>query len=205
MNLKSTWSVDKRIICLVWFSSLIFQFGGQTFSGNSRLKAINLSHNPIKRLKGMQFPSLPYLKVRVKIKQIDIITFNFSKKILILWNTDSAVDSNIFTLSFQTLDFSHCLISHIDRKAFSSLSSSVEAIVLKGNRLCSLQVSETNVKLSSWCYQNVFLTPQASSIFFIDALTVVIQKDIFLTTTNIKSLELHQNPWKCDCHLKQFR
>lgn len=69
----------------------------------------------------------------------------------------------------KTLDFSHCLISHIDRKAFSSLSSSVEAIVLKGNRLCSLQ------------------------------------KDIFLTTTNIKSLELHQNPWKCDCHLKQFR
>ena len=36
-------------------------------------------------------------------------------------------------------------------------------------------------------------------------LTLVIQEDIFLTTTNIKSLELHQNPWRCDCHLKQFR
>ena len=23
--------------------------------------------------------------------------------------------------------------------------------------------------------------------------------------TNIKSLELHLNPWRCDCHLKQFR
>ena len=36
-------------------------------------------------------------------------------------------------------------------------------------------------------------------------MTAVIQEDIFLTTTNIKSLELHQNPWRCDCHLKQFR
>jgi len=32
-----------------------------------------------------------------------------------------------------------------------------------------------------------------------------LQEDIFLTTTNIKSLELHHNPWRCDCHLKQFR
>ena len=32
-----------------------------------------------------------------------------------------------------------------------------------------------------------------------------LQEDIFLTTTNIKSLELHRNPWRCDCHLKQFR
>jgi len=32
-----------------------------------------------------------------------------------------------------------------------------------------------------------------------------LQEDIFQSTTNIKSLELHQNPWRCDCHLKQFR
>ena len=32
-----------------------------------------------------------------------------------------------------------------------------------------------------------------------------LQEDVFLSLTNIKSLELHLNPWRCDCHLKQFR
>jgi len=29
--------------------------------------------------------------------------------------------------------------------------------------------------------------------------------DIFMTLTNLKHLELNQNPWKCDCKLSQFR
>ena len=59
-----------------------------------------------------------------------------------------------FTVLPQTLDFSNCLISHIDRKAFSTLGNSVEAIVLKGNLLSSLQVIE--VKTGMFC---IFLLP----------------------------------------------
>ena len=28
---------------------------------------------------------------------------------------------------------------------------------------------------------------------------------VFLPLTNLKSLQLHSNPWSCDCHLKSFR
>lgn len=40
----------------------------------------------------------------------------------------------------QTLDFSECVIEHIDRKAFGNLGNSIETISLKGNKLRSLQV-----------------------------------------------------------------
>ena len=44
----------------------ITKFGQNTFSGNNRLKTINLSHNPIRNLIAEQFPSLPYMKVKVE-------------------------------------------------------------------------------------------------------------------------------------------
>ena len=43
-------------------------------------------------------------------------------------------------LLLQTLDFSECVIEHIDRKAFGNLGNSIETISLKGNKLRSLQV-----------------------------------------------------------------
>jgi len=109
----------------------VTKFGTRTFSGNNRLKTLNLSYNTgLNSLEAYQFPTLPYLK---------------------------------------SLDFSFCSLNRVDRTAFGNLGNSVEAISLKGNRLSSLQ------------------------------------EDIFLSLTNIKSLELHLNPWRCDCHLKQFR
>ena len=63
-------------------------------------------------------------------------------------------DDELHLLLFflQTLDFSNCLISHIDRKAFSTLGNSVEAIVLKGNQLSSLQVIEVKAGKFSISY-----------------------------------------------------
>ena len=43
-------------------------------------------------------------------------------------------------LLLQTLDFSECVIEHIDRKAFGNLGNSIDTISLKGNKLRSLQV-----------------------------------------------------------------
>jgi len=31
------------------------------------------------------------------------------------------------------------------------------------------------------------------------------QEEMFVSLSNLKSLELHKNPWRCDCHLKTFR
>ena len=47
-------------------------------------------------------------------------------------------------LLLQTLDFSECVIEHIDRKAFGNLGNSIETISLKGNKLRSLQVRIMN-------------------------------------------------------------
>ena len=46
----------------------------------------------------------------------------------------------LFIVFLQTLDFSECVIEHIDRKAFGNLGNSIETISLKGNQLRSLQV-----------------------------------------------------------------
>lgn len=32
-----------------------------------------------------------------------------------------------------------------------------------------------------------------------------LQEEMFQSLSNLKSLELHKNPWRCDCHLKTFR
>ena len=128
----------------------------------------------------------------------------------------------------QTLDFSDCVIEHIDRKAFGNLGNSIETILLKGNRLRSIQVSGKKYWISTISHRQLgrgtsillkrfsshrlkHLTVSVSSIPCIEsgvgtlATCSLFQEDIFLSTTNIKSLELHQNPWRCDCHLKQFR
>ena len=32
-----------------------------------------------------------------------------------------------------------------------------------------------------------------------------LSEEVFLSTTSLKSLQLNNNPWRCDCHLRNFR
>jgi len=126
----------------------------KAFNGLKILVEVDLSHNNITKFGSRTFSGNNRLK-----------TINLSHNPI-----RNLVEFQFPVLPYlKTLDFSDCVIEHIDRKAFGNLGNSIETISLKGNRLTSLQ------------------------------------EDIFLSTTNIKSLELHLNPWRCDCHLKQFR
>ena len=110
-------------------------------------------------------------------------------------NNISVLEPKTFTgcRRLQTLSLSHNILTELPAFAFPTLQH-LKTIDLSHNRLVSIHKQ---------AFGN--LGNSVESIYIHDNRLKTLREQVFIMLNNLKSLQLHSNPWNCDCRLKHFR
>lgn len=93
----------------------------------------------------------------------------------------------------QTLSLSHNALEELPSFAFPALRH-LKTIDLSHNRIAFIDKQAFGS-----------LGNSVESIYINDNMLKTLREQVFIGLNNLKSLQLHSNPWNCDCRLKNFR
>lgn len=115
------------------------------------------------------------------------------------------------------LDLSNNNLTHLEPETFSG-NERLQTLTLSHNKIASIApyVFPLLKHLKTIDLSHNFIDEIHRHTFenlgnSVEALNIdnnrlgALREEVFLPLTNLKSLQLHSNPWNCDCHLKNFR
>ncbi len=115
------------------------------------------------------------------------------------------------------LDLSNNNITHIEQRTFAG-NERLQTLTLARNQIAALQPYQLPPlrHLKTIDVSHNFLSAIDSKAFLqlgnsVESVLInhnelrTLREEVFVPLTNLKSLQLHSNPWMCDCRLKNFR
>ncbi|XP_030601155.1 immunoglobulin superfamily member 10 [Archocentrus centrarchus] len=153
-------------------------------SGLKNLELLMLHSNTIHTTEDRAFKDLESLQV---------LKMSYNKVKIINKETFKGLDSLL------RLHMDHNHIEFINPEAFFGLTN-LELVNLEGNYLQQLH-PDTFITLR---HSQVFRLSRVRNIHLSDNLLTTLPADIFSGCSELQSVFLHGNPWKCDCRMKWF-
>ncbi|XP_037087859.1 leucine-rich repeat-containing protein 24-like [Pollicipes pollicipes] len=114
------------------------------------------------------------------------------------------------------LDLAENQLSNVDIETFSD-NEKLRRLSLAGNPLLELkplqfpalphlqQLNLSHCRLASVAPRAFKKLPNLTKLNLDGNKLAVLESDIFQSLNKLKALTLHDNPWRCDCHLRLFR
>lgn len=171
---------------------------------NHEIQILRMTHNYVRNLGREVFKSAGLLNLQrifmnhCHVQEIDSTAF---RDLRILVELDLS-NNNLTHLEpetfagnerLQTLTLSHNNIAQLSPYAFPP-AKHLKTIDLSHNKI---------EEIDRRTFEN--LGNSVESVFVDNNRLRTLREEVFVPLTNLKSLQLHNNPWTCDCRLKNFR
>ena len=168
------------------------------------IQALVMDQNPLRKLDKDAFKSAGLLNIRtLSLRQCDIyaVDENAFRDLKIMTHLDLSLN-NITKISPKTFDgnenlktmtLSHNPITSLSHYQFPPLSS------LKTVDLSHCHLDD----IDRTAFKN--LGGSVDTVLLNDNRLTYLREEVFVPLVNLKKITLHNNPWKCDCRLKNFR